>query len=104
MPQSAPRLSTECQIYSRRYYEDHVKLSVEAAIDNLGGPEYIDAGQCIVITNKYIADVYSKETDEVKEEIRLALEEERKVKEALKELDKAIINPTNEVTLEQALM
>jgi hypothetical protein len=104
MPQSAARLSTECQIYSRRYYEDRVKLSVEAAIDKLGGLEYIDAGQRIVITNKCIADVYSKETDEVKEEIRLALEEERKEKEALKELDKAIINPTDEVTPEQALM
>jgi hypothetical protein len=81
-----------------------VKLSVEAVIDNLGGPEYVDAGQRIVITNKCIADIYSKETDEVKEEIRLALEEERKAKEALKELDKAIINPTDEVTPEQALM
>ena len=76
MPQSAPRLSTECQIYSRRYYEDRVKLSVEAVINNLGGPEYIDAGQHIVITNKCIANVYSKEMDEVKEEIRPALEEE----------------------------
>jgi hypothetical protein len=81
-----------------------VKLSVEAVIDNLGGPEYVDAGQRIVITNKCIADIYSKETDEVKEEIRLALEEEQKAKEALKELDKAIINPTDEVTPEQALM
>ena len=65
MPQSVPHLSTECQIYSWGYYEDRVKLSVEAVISNLGGPEYIDAGQCIVITNKCIANVYSKEADEV---------------------------------------
>ncbi|KAF8797650.1 hypothetical protein BYT27DRAFT_7219068 [Phlegmacium glaucopus] len=89
MPQSASRLSTECQIYSRSYYEDCVKASVETAIKKLGGLENIDAGQQIVTTNKCIANAYSKETDE---------------KEVLKELNKAIINATDEVTPEQALM
>lgn len=81
-----------------------MKASVEAEIERLGGLEYMDAGQRIVITNKCIADVYSRETDEVKDEIRLALEEERKEKEVLKDLDKGIINSTEVVTPEQALV
>ncbi|KAF8156562.1 hypothetical protein B0H34DRAFT_675018 [Crassisporium funariophilum] len=83
MPQLASRLSTKCQIYSQRYYDNCVRAFVDAEINKLGG------------LDKML---------EVKEEVGLALEEEQKEKEASKEPDKAIINVVDKVTPEQALI
>ncbi|KAF8950642.1 hypothetical protein BDZ97DRAFT_1770995 [Flammula alnicola] len=100
IPSSASRISLAIHIYSKRYYETHVKHAVEAKI----GDSKIDRKQRIAIINKHLAECFKNELDEVKAEIHEAQEAERVARESSKEADKSIIEAVNALSPNQLLL
>lgn len=92
MPSSASRISSEQHLYSKKYYESRVKDAVDAEI----GDGDVEPTKRLAIVNRITAEIYRNESKEVKDEIRQMQEEERRAKEAAKELDTSILegNPT----------
>ncbi|KAF8958686.1 hypothetical protein BDZ97DRAFT_1923448 [Flammula alnicola] len=100
IPSSASRISSAIHIYSKRYYETHVKHAVEAEI----GDSKIDRKQRIAIINKHLAACFKNESDEVKAEIHEAQEAERAARESSKEADKSIIEAVEALSPDQLLL
>ena len=96
MPSSASRLSTEQHLYSKKYYESRVKDAVDAEL----GDVQVEPSRRIAIVNRIMAEIYKNESAEVKQEIQMMQEEERKVKEAAKEVDKEILEGNSAMTPE----
>jgi uncharacterized protein YaiL (DUF2058 family) len=92
MPSSASRISSEQHLYSKKYYESKVKDAVDAEL----GDGDVEPTKRLATVNRITAEIYKNESMEVKEEIRQMQEEERKAKEAARELDTLILegNPT----------
>ena len=96
MPSSSTRLSTEQHIYSKKYYDTRVKDAVEAEL----GDGVVEPGKRIAIVNRITAEIFKNESAEVKEEVRMLQEEERRVKETAKELDALILEGNSTKTTE----
>lgn len=94
------RVSTEFHLYSKRYYDSRVKSDV----DNEIGDQKIERQQQIAIINKHLIEKYNNESEEIKAEIRSALEEERKEKEREKAAFEAIAEGSETLTPEQYAM
>lgn len=94
------RVSTEYHLYSKRYYDSRVKSYVDEEIGN----QNIDRSKRIAIVNKHLIEKYNNESEEIKQEIRGAIEKERKEKEAEKEAFEAIAACHENLTAEQYMM
>jgi hypothetical protein len=84
---SVPRVLSERNMYSKLHYEEHVKPAVEAEI----GDRKISRQERFAITNKLLVEIYDKEPESVKEEIRKVIEKDRQAKDAERELTTSVI-------------
>ncbi|KAJ3497297.1 hypothetical protein NLJ89_g10364 [Agrocybe chaxingu] len=91
---SGSRIPSEAQIFSKKYYETLVKPLVDLEISE----DSPDNDKRIAIINRVTAEVYEKQPDELKAEIRTEREAHIKTKEAMKEALKTIIAPTEQLT------
>jgi hypothetical protein len=89
----APRVLSEHNMYSKLHYEECVKPAVEAEI----GDQKISRKERFAITNKLLAEIYNKEPESVKEEIRKIIEKDRQAKEAERELSTSVIAADEEL-------
>jgi len=74
-------------MYSKLYYDERVKPAVEAKI----GDQKISRAERFTITNQLLTEIYDKESESLKEEIRKAIEKDRQAKEAEKVLSTSVI-------------
>ena len=74
-------------MYSKLYYDERIKPTVEAEI----GDRKISRKERFLITNRLRAEIYEKELESLKEEIRKAIEKDRQANEAEKELSTSVI-------------
>jgi ABC-type enterochelin transport system substrate-binding protein len=69
------------------HYDERVKPAVEAEI----GDRKVTRTERFAITNKLLADIYDKEPESLKEEIRQVIEKARQEKEAEKALSMSVL-------------
>lgn len=74
-------------MYSKLYYDERVKPTVEAEI----GDQKISRTERFAIINKHLDTIYEQEPETLKEEIRRAIEEDRQVKESERELSTSVV-------------
>ena len=85
---SSSRVSTLPHLYSKKYYDTHVKEHVD---QELAGKN-VDEGQRLTIVNKILTRIFENESPEVKEEIRKMQEAERRAKDEAKGIEKQLAN------------
>ena len=78
---------SERNTYSKLYYDERVKPAVEAEI----GDRKISRPERFAITNKLLAEIYDKEPESLKEEIRKVIEKDRQAKDAERALSTSVI-------------
>src|SRR5882757_2683242 len=74
---ASTRLLSERNLYSTKYYSTRVKQFVDLEI----GDQKLNQKAIFKIMNKHLDAIYAGESDETKEEIRLELENQRKVRD-----------------------
>ena len=74
-------------MYSKLHYDERVKPAVEAEI----GDRKLARQERFAITNRLLDEIYEKEPELVKEEIRKAIEKDRQAKESERELSMSVI-------------
>ena len=74
-------------MYSKLYYDEHVKPTVEAKI----GDRKISQKEQFAITNRLLLETYDKEPELLKKEIQKAIEKDCQEKEAKKALSTSVI-------------
>ena len=84
---SAPRVLSERNTYLKLYYDERVKPAVEAEI----GDRSISRQERFAITNKLLAEIYNKEPESLKEEIRKVIEKDRQAIDAERALSTSVI-------------
>lgn len=87
-------------MYSTKYYESRVQHLVLAEI----GDREVSQKESFAIMNKHLDAVYAGESDEIKEEIRLELENKRKARDAEKALAMSVVKVDEEMGPSQYLM
>jgi hypothetical protein len=87
LQQSTPRVLSERNMYSKLYYDERVKPTVEAEI----GDRKISRTERFAIINKYLDEIYEQEPESLKEEIRRAIEADRQAKETERELSTSVV-------------
>lgn len=95
------RISTEHHMYSKKYYETRVKPDVELEISRT---KDLKPKQKIAIINKHLKNKYKNESEEVKAEIRAAIEKEKKEKEDEKGALEAVTSGKGEMNAQQYMM
>jgi flagellar motor protein MotB len=93
------RVSALTHLYSKKYYETHVKEHVDR---ELAGRN-VDEGQRLTIVNKHLTRIFENESPEVKEEIRKLQNEERRARDEAKDIEKHLASGAI-LTPEQLLM
>ena len=74
-------------MYSKLYYNEHVKLSVEAEISN----RKISHGEWLSIINKLVSEIYDKEPESLKDEIQKAIKKDCQIKESERQLSMSVV-------------
>ena len=90
LQQSAPRVLSKRNMYSKLHYDEHVKPAVEAEIAGIVDQE-ISCMERFAIVNKHLDEIYEKEPETLKQEIRKAIDELRKAKDTEWELSTSVI-------------
>ena len=87
-------------MYSKLYYDERVKPAIEAEI----GDQKLARREHFAITNRLLDEIYDKEPESVKEEIRKAIKKDWKAKESEKELSTSVIMADESFGLKEYLM
>jgi hypothetical protein len=97
---ASTRLLSERNLYSTKYYSTRVKQFVDLEI----GDQKLDQKAIFKIMNKHLDAIYAAESDETKEEIRLELENQRKVRDEEKAEAMTVVKVDEELGPSQYLM
>jgi hypothetical protein len=97
---ASTRLLSERNLYSTKYYSTRVKQFVDLEI----GDQKLDQKAIFKIMNKHLDAIYAGESDETKEEIRLELENQRKVRDEEKAEAMTVVKVDKELGPSQYLM
>lgn len=97
---ASTRLLSERNLYSTKYYSTRVKQFVDLEI----GDQKLDQKAIFKIMNKHLDAIYAGESDETKEEIRLELENQRKVRDEEKAEAMTVVKVDEELGPSQYLM
>jgi formate dehydrogenase maturation protein FdhE len=77
-------------MYSKLYYDERVKPAVEAEIAGIVDQK-ISRTERFAIVNKHLDEIYEKEPETLKQEVRKAIEELRQAKDTERELSASVI-------------
>jgi len=97
---ASTRLLSERNLYSTKYYSTRVKQFVDLEI----GDQKLNQKAIFKIMNKHLDAIYAGESDETKEEIRLELENQRKVRDEEKAEAMTVVKVDEELGPSQYLM
>jgi hypothetical protein len=97
---AVPRINTETEIYSKKYYTSHVKPKVLEECKKRGIED--NSHERIAIINRLTAATFAAETDEVKDEIRGIKREQDAERDRVKELEEGEVSPEGRTPEEYA--
>lgn len=100
LQQSTPQILSECNMYSKLYYDECVKPTVEAKIADWK----ISCTEHFTIVKKHLDKIYKQEPETLKEEIWKAIEADRKAKETKWELSTSVVTTNNSFGAKEYLL
>ena len=81
---SSSHVSSLTHLYSKKYYETHVKEHVDREIAG----QNLDEGQRLAIVNKHLTCIFEGKSLDIKKEIRKLQNEERCAEDEAKDIEK----------------
>jgi len=97
---SVPRVNTEVEVYSKRYYASRVKPKVIDECKKRNIEE--NSHERIAIINRLTAATFALETEEVKKEIKAVKKEQEVERDRIKQLEEGIVDPEGRTPEEYA--